>query len=155
MDEFHPIVCTKTLEIIEVRPVADIFYRYMHSRYLDSWHTNARLTAKQLDQRKRIFAAGEADKNMIAIVEQTILFGGFVKALGETLLKFNERYLLGDTSNHFDCKGRTVLANKKIIYRKTRKNTIEICISQKKAVILYAKYVRKRASVACEPYKKL
>ena len=76
-----------------------------------------------------------------------------MKAFGETLLKFNERYLLGATCIHFGCKGSTFLANKKIIYRKTRKNTIEICISQKKAVILYANYVRKRASVACEPYK--
>ena len=121
MDEFHRIVCTKTLEIIEIRPVADIFYRYMHSRYLDSWHTNARLTAKQLDQRKRIFAAGEADENMIAIGEQTILFGGFVKALGETLLKFNERYLLGATCIHFGYKGSTFLANKKIIKEKHKK----------------------------------
>ena len=121
MDEFHPIFCAKTFEIIKVRPVADIFYRYMHSRYLDSWHTNARLTAKQLDQRKRIFAAGKADENMIAIREQTILFGGFVKAFSETLLKFNERYLLGATCIHFGCKGSTFLANKKINKEKLKK----------------------------------
>ena len=121
MDEFHPIVCTKTLEIIEVRPVANILYRHMHSRYLDRGHTNASLTAKQLDQRKRIFAAGEADENMIAIREQTILFGGFMKAFGETLLKFNERYLLGATCIHFGYKGSTFLANKKIIKEKHKK----------------------------------
>ena len=121
MDEFHPIVCTKTLEIIEVRPVANIFYRHMHSRYLYRGHTNASLTAKQLDQRKRIFAAGEADENMIAIREQTILFGGFMKALSETLLKFNERYLLGATCIHFGYKGSTFLANKKIIKEKHKK----------------------------------
>ena len=121
MDEFHPIFCTKTLEIIEVRPVADIINRHMHSRYLDSWHTSARLTAKQLDQRKRIFAAGKADENMIAIREQTILFGGFMKAFGETLLKFNERYLLGATCIHFGYKGSTFLANKKIINEKHKK----------------------------------
>ena len=121
MDEFHPIVCTKTLEIIEVRPVANIFYRHMHSRYLYRGHTNASLTAKQLDQRKRIFAAGKADENMIAIREQTILFGGFMKAFGETLLKFNERYLLGATCIHFGYKGSTFLANKKIIKEKHKK----------------------------------
>ena len=121
MDEFHPIFCAKTFEIIEVRPVANIFYRHVHSRYLYRGHTNASLTAKQLDQRKRIFAAGKADENMIAIGEQTILFGGFVKALGETLLKFNERYLLGATCIHFGYKGSTFLANKKIIKEKHKK----------------------------------
>ena len=121
MDEFHPIFCAKTFEIIEVRPVADILYRHMHSRYLDRGHTNASLTAKQLDQRKRIFAAGEADENMIAIREQTILFGGFMKAFGETLLKVNERYLLGATCIHFGYKGSTFLANKKIIKEKQKK----------------------------------
>ena len=121
MDEFHPIFCAKTFEIIEVRPVANIFYRHMHSRYLYRGHTNASLTAKQLDQRKRIFAAGEADENMIAIGEQTILFGGFMKAFGETLLKFNERYLLGATCIHFGYKGSTFLANKKIIKEKHKK----------------------------------
>ena len=121
MDEFHPIFCAKTFEIIEVRPVANIFYRNMHSRYLYRGYTNASLTAKQLDQRKRIFAAGEADENMIAIREQTILFGGFMKAFGETLLKFNERYLLGGTCIHFGYKGSTFLANKKIIKEKHKK----------------------------------
>ena len=121
MDEFHPIFCAKTFEIIEVRPVANIFYRHMHSRYLYRGHTNASLTAKQLDQRKRIFAAGKADENMIAIGEQTILFGGFMKAFGETLLKFNERYLLGATCIHFGYKGSTFLANKKIIKEKHKK----------------------------------
>ena len=121
MDEFHPIFCAKTFEIIEVRPVANIFYRHMHSRYLYRGHTNASLTAKQLDQRKRIFAAGEADENMIAIRKQTILFGGFMKAFGETLLKFNERYLLGATCIHFGYKGSTFLANKKIIKEKHKK----------------------------------
>ena len=55
-----------------------------------------------------------------------------MKAFGETLLKFNERYLLGATCIHFGYKGSTFLANKKINKEKLKKIPLKFVYLRKK-----------------------
>ena len=82
------------LQVRYISKVRAFAYAHVNSGDAETGNKDLGAATEELNQRQRVLAATEADKDVVALLDEGEVGAGLVEAFGQTILQFGEFYLL-------------------------------------------------------------
>ena len=93
--EGHMELVAERLQVRYISKVRAFAYAYVNSGDAETGHEDLRAATEELNQSQRVLASTEADKNVVALLDEGEVGTSLVEALGEAGLQLGEFYLIG------------------------------------------------------------